>query len=41
MSFIENFQKIYFFENFATQNPYGAKAIIHGFGQFWVKNEFL
>ena len=37
-----SFMKIHenlFFENLA-KNPYGAKAIIHGFGQFWVKNEF-
>ena len=33
------FMKIHFFENL-VKNPYGAKAIIHGFGQFWVKNEF-
>ena len=38
LEFHENSKKFYFFENL-VKNPYGAKAIIHGFGHFWVKNE--
>ena len=36
VKFRGNSWNFYFFENL-TKNPYGAKAIIHGFGQFWVK----
>ena len=39
VEFHKNLSTFYFFE-FLTKNPYQAKAIIHGFGHFGVKNEF-